>query len=300
MRSATMQAEVEERVQALVHDPVVSPLEALSLVVHATALCLSWKTAGDVEALRDRASCRAYNAGGRTIETAVVRMGRHAVVLATDVGERDASAEATDQRDACTSCELALDEFVPSSALPLRASNAQAIVIDALVERIASALLPLGSDAAPTPVRSARTQARPTTDAPVQPTPAAAPSRSSPNPLRIGDADRDPLAASGLPPFPSGGSAMPPLASQGDGMVVGPSHPLFQERTRDRSEELGPWGGDGFLPPGAVPPGARFDPVGPFADSAPRFPRGGPRGPSGNPDWDDLPPPGGGPGSMYL
>ena len=173
-------------------------------------------------------------------------------------------------------------------------------VTDALVERIASALLPLGSDAAPTPVRSARTQARPTTDAPVQPTPAAAPSRSSPNPLRIGDADRDPLAASGLPPFPSGGSAMPPLASQGDGMVVGPSHPLFQERTRDRSEELGPWGGDGFLPPGAVPPGARFDPVGPFADSAPRFPRGGPRGPSGNPDWDDLPPPGGGPGSMYL
>ena len=160
MRSATMQAEVEERVQALVHDPVVSPLEALSLVVHATALCLSWKTAGDVEALRDRASCRAYNAGGRTIETAVVRMGRHAVVLATDVGERDASAEATDQRDACTSCELALDEFVPSSALPLRASNAQAIVTDALVERIASALLPLGSDAAPTPVRSARTQAR--------------------------------------------------------------------------------------------------------------------------------------------
>ncbi|KAI3620674.1 hypothetical protein CBS9595_002641 [Malassezia furfur] len=295
-----MQAEVEEQVQALIHEPVASPLEALALIVHVTALCLSWKTSGDVETLRDRASCRAYDAGGRTVETAVVRMGRHAVVLATDVGERGASAEAAGQRGACASCELALDEILPSSALPLRASNAHDIVTDALVERIAATLSPVGTNAGPTPSPSAGTRAGPVKGAPVLPTATATPSHSSPNPLRVGDADRDPLAASGLPPFPSGGSAMPPLAPSGDGMVVGPSHPLFQERSRNRNDETGPWGGDGFLPPGAVPPGARFDPVGPFAGNTPRFPRGGPRGPSGNPDWDDLPPPGGGPGSMYL
>ncbi|WFC94890.1 hypothetical protein MBRA1_001528 [Malassezia brasiliensis] len=294
-----MQAEVEERVQALVYEPVASPLEALALVVHATALSLSWKTLGDVETLRDRASCRAYNAGGRTIETAVVRMGRHAVVLATDVGEREASIETAGQRGVCTSCELVLDEFLPSSALPLRASNAHDMVTQALVERISATLSPLGSDVRPTPSPSVGMRTQSVTNAPTLPT-AAIPSHSSPNPLRVGDADRDPLAASGLHPFPSGGSAMPPLAPSGDGMVVGPSHPLFQDRSRSHNDQTGPWGGDGFLPPGAVPPGARFDPVGPFAGGAPRFPRGGPRGPSGNPDWDDLPPPGGGPGSMYL
>jgi len=82
----------------------------------------------------------------------------------------------------------------------------------------------------------------------------------------------------------------------GDGMFVGPDHPLFN-RERDQNDPLripgtggggagarGPWGGDGFLPPLGAPPGARFDPVGPFA------PGGGMNVPRRN--WgDEMPPP---------
>lgn len=104
--------------------------------------------------------------------------------------------------------------------------------------------------------------------------------------------------------FPSGG-----FGGGGDGMYVGPSHPMF----RDRMDPLGsggvggrtgPWGGDGFLPPMGAPPGARFDPVGPFGGPgrSPGFPgsgSGAPRrgfGPGGGgaagPDNDEFMPPG--------
>jgi proteasome inhibitor subunit 1 (PI31) len=62
----------------------------------------------------------------------------------------------------------------------------------------------------------------------------------------------------------------------------------------------GPWGGDGFLPPMGAPPGARFDPVGPFPGlrGPPGFPGGGGsggmpgRGPRFGPDNDEFMPPG--------
>jgi proteasome inhibitor subunit 1 (PI31) len=49
----------------------------------------------------------------------------------------------------------------------------------------------------------------------------------------------------------------------GSGMFVGPDHPMFQGEQRSRP---GPFAGPGpeRLPPGAVPPGARFDPISPF------------------------------------
>lgn len=81
-------------------------------------------------------------------------------------------------------------------------------------------------------------------------------------------------------------------------MIVGPSHPMFQDRFG--SGQQGPrWGGDGFLPPIGAPPGARFDPVGPFGSPSrggfggevPGPRRGfGPRG--GEPDNDEFMPPG--------
>lgn len=119
---------------------------------------------------------------------------------------------------------------------------------------------------------------------------------SSSSPLAVGNKDRDPLAASNAHlPYP----LMPPLPGPthpGDGMIVGPNHPLFHHdfRPGNSSNPLHAsprWGGDGYLPRAAVPPGARFDPVTPFEGPhgpGPR-PRGGP--PQGNPDWDDLPPP---------
>jgi proteasome inhibitor subunit 1 (PI31) len=49
-------------------------------------------------------------------------------------------------------------------------------------------------------------------------------------------------------------------------MLVGPNHPMFGV------PQPGPMGSDGLrLPPGAVPPGARFDPImgGPLAGTPP-------------------------------
>lgn len=51
---------------------------------------------------------------------------------------------------------------------------------------------------------------------------------------------------------------------------MGPNHPLFRERFGPDGRLGGGgdgegrvWGGDGWLPQGSVPPGARFDPIGP-------------------------------------
>ena len=133
--------------------------------------------------------------------------------------------------------------------------------------------------------------ARPQPQAPPQ-----GPNRDDYDPLRIGPA-RNPLeiGRSDLEPFGrnpfSPPSMFPP--SGGDGMFVGPNHPLFGGgRDRDMGRS-GPWGGDGFLPPLGAPPGARFDPVGPsFPNRGPRggFPPG--RGNLRDPDNDEFMPPG--------
>lgn len=108
------------------------------------------------------------------------------------------------------------------------------------------------------------------------------------NPLEIGRRDRE--------PFPRNPFAPPSLFpdSDGDGMFVGPNHPIFGPALGGRGER-GPWGGDGFLPPMGAPPGARFDPVGP--GPLPGRGRGLGRGlpGSGNmrgPDPDEFMPPG--------
>ncbi|GBC08082.1 hypothetical protein RclHR1_00790032 [Rhizophagus clarus] len=116
---------------------------------------------------------------------------------------------------------------------------------------------------------------------------------SSVNPFNIGRDDLDPLGSNpiyGPPRF--GGGGIQPFGgpSRGGGMFVGPDHPIFGQQ--------GPRGGGGIyggpqpLPRGSVPPGARFDPIGPFGPTG--QPRGGfgRRGrTSGEPDNDELPPP---------
>ncbi len=90
----------------------------------------------------------------------------------------------------------------------------------------------------------------------------------------------------------------------GGGMYVGPNHPMFAGRGGGSGRgQAGPWGGDGYLPSLGAPPGARFDPVGPFGRGG--FPgtgrgRGGPPGPfGGDPDNDEFFPPGpGAPGAF--
>ncbi|KAI8804544.1 PI31 proteasome regulator N-terminal-domain-containing protein [Cladochytrium replicatum] len=123
-----------------------------------------------------------------------------------------------------------------------------------------------------------------------------------------GDIDLDPLAASpGLIP-PGGGRFLP----GGGGMHIGPNHPMFGgggggfgggRGGFGGGDRFFPSGGPGTLPYGGVPPGARYDPIGPFG-AMPTGP-GGPRpqrGPggmgrgsghfSGEPDNDEMPPPG--------
>ena len=102
----------------------------------------------------------------------------------------------------------------------------------------------------------------------------------------VGGSDLDPLAGLGG----STGGRIPLGGTGGDGMMVGPNHPLFRDRLRDPgADQQRFWTGDGYLPPGAVPPGARFDPV-------------GPNGPPGFGQGPDLGMPGrgrGGPGRNF-
>ncbi|KAI8096097.1 PI31 proteasome regulator N-terminal-domain-containing protein [Thamnidium elegans] len=96
---------------------------------------------------------------------------------------------------------------------------------------------------------------------------------------------------------PLGGGLRLPGGGNG-GMFVGPDHPLFGNRgSSSQDDPSGLFGGPQSLPRGSVPPGARFDPIGPFGRLPVRPPgpggRGGPRGPhSGDPDNDELQPPG--------
>ncbi|KAL7752565.1 hypothetical protein RI367_002099 [Sorochytrium milnesiophthora] len=125
------------------------------------------------------------------------------------------------------------------------------------------------------------------------------------SPYSVGHNDLDPLGGMRpLGPTPFGGDfgnrGYPGLggSSSGGGMFVGPDHPMFQG---PGGAFGGIQGGDGVLPRGAVPPGARFDPIvpGQVPGSAGL---GGPRGMtgggpgrqlrSGEPDPDNLPPPG--------
>lgn len=139
------------------------------------------------------------------------------------------------------------------------------------------------------------------------------------NPLIIGDRDLDPLGGGSnnplaLPGRGGGGFGPPPLFGGGDnggGMYVGPNHPMFRDRFQNPDNGGFPGGiggggplggGNNFLPPGAVPPGARFDPIGP-GGPFPHPNRGGFGGRGGggagrgrgrgDPDWNDLRPPSG-------
>ena len=103
------------------------------------------------------------------------------------------------------------------------------------------------------------------------------------NPLEIGRRD--------LEPFPTNPFAPPSMfpPHSGDGMFVGPDHPIFGSGVRRPFADSGPWGGDGFLPPLGAPPGARFDPVGPGPRFGGRLPG---RRNMQDPDNDDFIPPG--------
>jgi len=58
--------------------------------------------------------------------------------------------------------------------------------------------------------------------------------------------------------------------SAGGGLIVGPNNPIFNNIGGDDLESGGFYGGPTTLPFGAVPEGARFDPIGPFGNQSSR------------------------------
>ncbi|NXL86021.1 PSMF1 inhibitor, partial [Alectura lathami] len=86
---------------------------------------------------------------------------------------------------------------------------------------------------------------------------------------------RPPSWPSPSSPFAVGGQDLDPLGGRTGGMIVDPLRSGFMQPRIDPSSGL-----PGRLPPGAVPPGARFDPFGPLGTGRP------------GPDPDHLPPPG--------
>jgi len=229
--------------------------------------------------------------------------------------------------DKTASLDISTNDFTSPSFFPFDAqaysppplihgyisSNRVADFISQLKLRIIQNIMPglhkegysEGSDPRQSPSSPRRDSARPQPFsppyAPERPfgEPSHIPSR---NPLEIGRRDLDPLGVDPLASF-----SPPPLfpgGSGGDGMFVGPNHPMFGGRGRGAfPPNRGPWGGDGYLPPMGAPPGARFDPVGPgpfgpFPSNT--GPRGGPPG-GGNlrgPDNDEFMPPGA--GDMFM
>jgi proteasome inhibitor subunit 1 (PI31) len=229
-----------------------------------------------------------------------------------------------DQSDKTASLDISTDDFTSPSFYPFdaQAENAQPLIhgyissnrvadfISQLKLKVIQKIMPglhkegytEGSDP---PQSSDNSRRDPAGNNPARPqpvTPPYAPGRpfGEPshvphrNPLEIGRRDLDPL---GIDPLGSFGP--PPLfpGSSGDGMFVGPNHPIFGQRGRGAfPPNRGPWGGDGFLPPMGAPAGARFDPVGPgpFPGGPGLGPRGGMPG-GGNlrgPDNDEFMPPG--------
>ncbi|ORZ16267.1 PI31 proteasome regulator N-terminal-domain-containing protein [Absidia repens] len=110
------------------------------------------------------------------------------------------------------------------------------------------------------------------------------------SPSSVGRDDLNPLGG----PL---GSLRPLGSGTGGGMFVGPDHPIFGGGRNDLDDPAGVFGGPQPLPRGAVPPGARFDPIGPFGGNPGRGGGRGGRGRGrgnfgGEPDNDELPPPG--------
>jgi hypothetical protein len=107
------------------------------------------------------------------------------------------------------------------------------------------------------------------------------------NPFSVGRDDLDPFGSGPL--FPRFGIGGVPSSGRGGGMHVGLDHPMFGPRGGIR-DDRGFRGGPPTLPRGAVPPGARFDPIVPF-NPRPNVGQN-PTYFSGEPDNDEPPPPG--------
>ncbi|EGG07807.1 uncharacterized protein MELLADRAFT_77515 [Melampsora larici-populina 98AG31] len=131
------------------------------------------------------------------------------------------------------------------------------------------------SSSAPPPPPSAAVPSSTPTQPPQSSNPN--PSSSIQTPFNIGQSDLDPIGTSNirLPSLYNRPTNERNPLNSNDGMFVGPNHSIFNHHQSQNPSNLGPFGGDGFLPPDAVPHGARFDPIGPGTGFMPRPSRAG-------------------------
>ncbi|KAH7916331.1 PI31 proteasome regulator N-terminal-domain-containing protein [Hygrophoropsis aurantiaca] len=316
-----------------------SPLDGLAALVHAALTALAFR----LVAIDDSSPGKLYpdnvlpddwnthTAGIRTFRYKHDQSSLEFVVNVTKLGQRTQIHAIALENDKSASLDVSTNDFVSPSFYPHDLSKPGAAPVvqgfissyritdfvsqlkQKIIQRIVPGLQKEGyteefedsstNAGGSNPLRGDnRPPARPPPEAPdhsQEHYPYRLPAQSPPlNPLEIGRRDLEPF---GPNPF-----APPPLFSGhgGDGMFVGPDHPIFGVRDSRANETRGPWGGDGFLPPMGAPPGARFDPVGPglgpFAPGFGQGPRGGPprRAFGGDPDNDEFMPPGA--GDMFM
>ncbi|PLW08657.1 hypothetical protein PCANC_25035 [Puccinia coronata f. sp. avenae] len=216
------------------------------------------------------------------------------------IGHRIAIAAIPVEHDRLSSVDFSLAEYLDPAQFPLtltkelqttsiglRSATHLLDFLTLFVTRILSHLLPdlippANPNSRPPPLSSSST----TTTQPA-PEPSQQPNHHhhqvvhQPSPLEIGRSDLDPIGTSNLH-IPSLYNAPGVGLDDRSGMLVGGNHPIFNNNNRQPSApHAGP---AAFLPPGAVPPGARFDPFGPAV--SPAFPRQ-PAGPFGA-DYDPM------------
>lgn len=255
---------------------VKTSLDALAVLMHAMAMQVGvadesdsmWPTftsSSDVHILD-------YGAENAAIHIVLVRLAMHTVVLAT----RTSTTQAPTVKSECITerhvNERALDSDERAASVYVSEDRADTL-LKAWQRDVWAHVAETGGVVPPPPTHARSPPAGGERAAPPADTRRAGDAR------RLGDADRDPFAAN--PPFPLG--VEPPQHRSGDGMIMGPDHPIFQGARGFVPDR--PYG----FPPEAVPPGARFDPVAPIAPP-------GSRGRFGEPDFDEFAPP----NNMFL
>ncbi|KAF8639931.1 hypothetical protein AX17_001181 [Amanita inopinata Kibby_2008] len=307
-------------------DSLTTPHDAIAALLHATMASLSFRLiAINESSLSDAANVlpAEWNKDGPGSYTFKYRHNQSSLeflIKVISLGRRTLVNAIPLESDKVATLDIATDDFTSASFFPHTITSDQPLIHGyissnrvadlvsrfklAIVQKIMPGLRKEGyTEEIEVPATSAGAPSSSQNPPPARPQPVIPPTgperpfESRPpfpdNPLEIGRRDRV--------PFPENPFAPPSLfpPGSGDGMYVGPEHPIFGARRdrRDLFSGQGPWGGDGYLPPLGAPPGARFDPVGP----GPMPGRGGFNGRrggvpgSGNmrgPDNDEFMPPG--------
>ncbi|CEG68448.1 hypothetical protein RMATCC62417_04706 [Rhizopus microsporus] len=278
-----------------------SPYDALAAAMHAIMLSVGFRFAGLGDDARQEGDGTQRNLPAEwnqhgphyyhfryshpqsslTFVIKVVRMGDKCVILGIGIGDNKTVV-----------LDIATDDYTSASFFPNDLSNDPIVhgfissnrfhdfiktVKLNIIQRLIPGLNKPGYDDSTTTTTTTTSSSGtiPSRNQPRQP-PFMVPPPMPTDPYNVGGDDLNPFGDR---------LRLPGSRGTGGGMYVGPNHPIFGGRFDD--PPIG--GGPENLPRGAVPPGARFDPITP---PGPRFNPRNFRAPrSGEPDNDELLPP---------